>query len=78
MPNMDFWEYILNPGFIIMFGLSASMFLPLLWSVWRTWQDNEHKEVALKEQVRAERRARLAARRARRRAAIARQQQSTS
>lgn len=40
----DFWEVMLDPVFLIMFGLSAIGFLPLLYSVWRTWEDNKGLE----------------------------------
>lgn len=55
MPFYDFWDYILSPGFLFGFGLTAATFLPIAWSLWRTWEDNRHKEQNL---IRAERRAR--------------------
>jgi len=65
MPNLDFWNYILSPGFLITFGLTAGTFVPLLWSLWITWEENKYKEDALREQVRQEKAARKAARRER-------------
>lgn len=41
--NTDFWDIVLNPVFLIMFGLTAGTFLPLLWSVFVTWIENEDK-----------------------------------
>lgn len=37
----EFWDIILNPTFVIMFGLVALPFLPLLWSVYVTWKENQ-------------------------------------
>jgi len=36
----DFWEIVLNPIFLVMFGLTAGTFAPIAWSVWVTWQEN--------------------------------------
>lgn len=33
----NFWEYVLNPVFLITIGLVLAAFLPLLWSVAETW-----------------------------------------
>lgn len=35
---IDFWEYVLSPVFLIPMGLVVLAFLPLLLSVWSTWQ----------------------------------------
>lgn len=35
------WDYALSPAFLITFGLVLAFFLPLLYSVWVTWQENE-------------------------------------
>jgi len=39
LPNfVNFWEYVLNPVFLIPMGLVVLAFLPLLTSIWQTWQ----------------------------------------
>jgi hypothetical protein len=35
-----FWEIVLNPLFLITFGLAAAPFAFLLYSVWGTWEEN--------------------------------------
>ena len=65
MPEYDFFSYVLSPGFLIMFGLVAATFVPVLWSIWVTWRDNGHKVEALKEKQRARRAEERARRRAR-------------
>ncbi|MCU0511913.1 MAG: hypothetical protein MUE40_05005 [Anaerolineae bacterium] len=62
MPEYNFWEYVLSPGFLIPFGLVLAGFLPVAYSVFVTWQDNGAKEARLLEKVRAERRRRWEAR----------------
>jgi hypothetical protein len=49
---LDTWEILTNPVFLIMFGLSAAPFLPLLYSVWVTWRDNTEREKAEKKRRR--------------------------
>lgn len=41
----NFWDYVLNPVFLVTFGLVAAFFVPMLWSMWVTWnqKDNSHK-----------------------------------
>jgi hypothetical protein len=36
----EFWDIILNPVFVIMFGLVMAAFVPLLISVYTTWKEN--------------------------------------
>jgi hypothetical protein len=36
----EFWDMILNPVFVIMFGLVMAAFVPLLISVYVTWKEN--------------------------------------
>ena len=52
MPEYDFWSYVLSPGFLVTFGLVMAWFAPLGYSIWRTWEDNAHKEAQLKATVR--------------------------
>lgn len=40
----EFWDIVLSPIFLITFGLVAAAFLPLLLSVWVTWQENNENE----------------------------------
>lgn len=35
---VSFWDYVLNPVFLVTMGLVLAAFLPLLLSVWLTWQ----------------------------------------
>ena len=56
MPEYNFWSYVLSPGFLITFGLVMAWFAPLAYSIWRTWEENKHKEERLKEFVRENRR----------------------
>ncbi len=65
MPEYDFFSYVLSPAFLIMFGLTAATFIPVLWSIWVTWRDNGHKVEALQARQREERAERRANRRAR-------------
>lgn len=37
----DLGDIILNPTFLIMFGLVLAAFLPLLLSIWTTWVEND-------------------------------------
>lgn len=39
----DFWDQVLTLPFLMMFGLVAAGFLPLLYSVWQTYLENEEK-----------------------------------
>lgn len=36
----EFWDMILNPVFVITFGLVMAAFVPLLISVYVTWKEN--------------------------------------
>lgn len=36
----EFWDIVLNPTFLITFGLVMAAFLPVALSVWVTWDDN--------------------------------------
>ena len=38
----EFWDIVLSPVFLFTFALVLAPFLPVLWSVWTTWQ-NEGK-----------------------------------
>ena len=58
MPELNFFEYILDPIFLIPFAITAGFFAPLGWSVLVTWLKNGHKVKALQEQEKARRRAR--------------------
>ncbi|NJL94526.1 MAG: hypothetical protein HC915_12790 [Anaerolineae bacterium] len=41
----DFWDIVLNPVFLVTFGLVMAAFVPLGLSVLVTWQENaEHTE----------------------------------
>jgi hypothetical protein len=40
----EFWDMILNPVFVIMFGLVLLPFVPLLLSVYTTWKENGEQE----------------------------------
>ncbi|NDJ62590.1 MAG: hypothetical protein GYB67_15790 [Chloroflexi bacterium] len=57
MPNLTL-DYALSPQFLIATGLVLAGFLPIVWSLWRTWQDNRHKERTLIAEQRAARRQR--------------------
>lgn len=35
-----FWNTVLDPFFLITFGLVALAFAPLLISIWLTWEEN--------------------------------------
>lgn len=37
----NFWDTVLNPVFLITFGLVMAAFVPLLLSVWSTWLAND-------------------------------------
>lgn len=37
----DLGDIILNPTFLIMFSLVLAAFLPLLFSIWTTWLEND-------------------------------------
>ncbi len=39
----DFWDMMLNVTFLAMLGLTLAPFLPLLLSVWVTWEENGEK-----------------------------------
>ncbi|MEO0563977.1 MAG: hypothetical protein AAF125_17870, partial [Chloroflexota bacterium] len=39
----EFHELVFSPGFLISFGLAASPFLLLLYSLWGTWRENGAK-----------------------------------
>ncbi len=39
-----FWDMVLDPVFLVMFGLVMAGFLPLLLSVWTTWIENDGEE----------------------------------
>ncbi|NDJ84916.1 MAG: hypothetical protein GYB66_03430 [Chloroflexi bacterium] len=39
----EFVEIVLDPTFLAMFGLVLLPFLPLLLSIWKTWQENGEK-----------------------------------
>lgn len=60
MPDYNFWQYITSLQFLVPTGLVLAGFLPLVWSIWRTWEENAYKVKALREQEREERRARRA------------------
>lgn len=57
MPFLDL-DYVLSPVFLLTFGLTLGTFVPLLWSLWITWQENKHKERELIEEQRRLRRRR--------------------
>ena len=76
MPSYEFFDYVLSPGFLIMFGLVAAAFAPLGYSVLKTWTDNKYKVDQLNEQQREARQRRIVARRARAAARKQYQQQS--
>jgi hypothetical protein len=38
---VDFWDLVLNPIFLITFGLVLAAFLPLVLSIWATYMGNE-------------------------------------
>ncbi len=40
MMYTEFWDIVLNPIFVIMFGLVMLPFVPLLISVYVTWKEN--------------------------------------
>ncbi len=41
-PNsINFWDYYLDPVFLITAGLVLAFFLPLLLSLWLTWQASD-------------------------------------
>lgn len=62
MPEFNYWDYVLSPGFLIPFALVLGGFVPLLYSIYVTWQENKHKERKLNAEVRAERAERAARR----------------
>lgn len=39
----NFWDIVLNPVFLIMFGLVLLPFLPLAASIWVTWEEGANK-----------------------------------
>lgn len=41
--DAEFWEYVLNPTFLVTFGLVLGAFLPLVLSIWITWTENGEK-----------------------------------
>lgn len=74
MVNLNFFEYVLNLRFLIMFGLVGATFLPIAYSFFLTWFDNQHKvdnlmagEKKRRADIKAERRRRKAERRRRQR-----------
>lgn len=38
---VDFWDLMLSPTFLITFGLVLAGFLPMLWSIWETYVNND-------------------------------------
>jgi hypothetical protein len=40
MMFQDFLDIVLNFTFLVMFGLTLATFVPLLLSVWATWEEN--------------------------------------
>lgn len=44
MMFVEFWDYVLDPIFLITFGLTGAFFLPMVWSIWVTWRDNTAEE----------------------------------
>jgi hypothetical protein len=40
MMYTEFWDIVLNPVFVIMFGLVMAPFVPLLLSIYTTWKEN--------------------------------------
>lgn len=58
MVEIEFWDYILNLRFLVGFGIVGAAFLPLLYSIWLTWQNNAHKERAVVREARRLRRLR--------------------
>jgi hypothetical protein len=36
----EFWDIVLNPIFVITFGLVMAAFVPLLLSIYVTWKEN--------------------------------------
>lgn len=44
MMFQNFWDMVLDPVFLVMFGLVLAAFIPLLLSVWVTWVDNDSEE----------------------------------
>ncbi len=38
---VNFWDYVLSLNFLITMGLVLAFFLPVLLSVWLTWQSND-------------------------------------
>ena len=60
MPDYNFWQYITSLQFLVPAGLVLAGFLPLVWSIWRTWEENAYKVKALQEREREARRARRA------------------
>lgn len=60
MVDLQFFEYVLNLRFLIMFGLVGATFLPIAYSVFGTWFANGHKVdnlMAEEQQRKAERKA---------------------
>jgi len=47
---INFWEYVLDPVFLITTGLVLLAFAPLLWSVWVTWTSTDGSPEAELEQ----------------------------
>ncbi|MGF1507657.1 MAG: hypothetical protein ACFB51_21395 [Anaerolineae bacterium] len=41
MPTLEFWDVMLNPVFLVMFGLVLLPFAALAYSVWVTWEENK-------------------------------------
>lgn len=75
MPEYNFFQYVLSPGFLITTAFLLIPFALLGWSVLKTWLDNGSKVEALKAAERQKMREMRAARRAR---AIARRQRQQS
>ncbi|MEZ4835570.1 MAG: hypothetical protein R2873_26865 [Caldilineaceae bacterium] len=42
--TFDFWDLMLNPAFLITFGLVLAGFLPMLLSVWSTFVTNDDQD----------------------------------
>lgn len=36
--TFDLWEYVLNPVFLLTTGVVLAGFVPMLYSIWRTWE----------------------------------------
>lgn len=47
-PNaVNFFDYVLNPVFLITIGLVLAFFLPMLLSMWLTWEASDEETTEL-------------------------------